>query len=573
MNTTATPSSVTLRQRLWPWVLPLLTALTGLALTVYARTQVRAQEDTEALEQFSAIAATVRKNTEREIGLFQDVLDSIRALHGISGAIRPDAFEEFVDKGMVHQREVLTGFGFAQRITHNLRQALERTHREAPQTGYRIVQDGVDTSYWPDADARPLYFPLTWQNADQALHVPIGFDFGARPAARRAILRMEQGDQQALVLDPANRHQPDSRDHWVLTPIWHQAPQATQTPALVGFAVALLNPERLLERAAAAAPVRDWNLSMTPTVDWGETATDLRQEGDRLVMQERLMVVDLPWLFRCEAPAVISRRRSTAIGWGGLIITALVSSQLLLLANRARRIERTVQARTADLHQAKQQLETEMEERARLEEEISDTAARERQRLGRDLHDSLGQKLTGAVFLSRSLLKHLTAQNDTEATHATTLNKTLKEAVGQVRSMARGLAPVTLNDESLAAALRELTDEMTELYGVSCEVEEPLSDAVLDERTKEALYFIAREAINNAARHAQPKRVTLRLREQDGRLMLRVKDDGKGLPPNADKAGMGLRIMQYRAAKIGATWQVRSEAGGGTQIEVEQQVS
>jgi signal transduction histidine kinase len=251
------------------------------------------------------------------------------------------------------------------------------------------------------------------------------------------------------------------------------------------------------------------------------------------------------------------------------MITVLMTSQLAVIANRSRHVEKEVNARTEDLRQAKAQLESQIEERARLEAEMSELATRERQKLGRDLHDSLGQKLTGAVYLSRSLLQHLGAAQADEEKHARTLNETLKEAVSQVRGMARGLAPVTLNNESLADAVSELVAEMTDLYGVSCETIQPLDEIELDERTKEAVYLIAREAVNNACRHAQATRVTLSLHAQSTGLTMQIDDDGVGIPATMTTTkGMGLRIMHYRARMAGGDLHIRPLEKSGTRVEL-----
>jgi signal transduction histidine kinase len=323
-----------------------------------------------------------------------------------------------------------------------------------------------------------------------------------------------------------------------------------------------------------------------------EAEETIRLSNGVWLYRHPLEAVGTKWIFECSLPATAAGHRSAAALAAGLLITALITSQLLLLASRTHRIEAEVRARTEDLRVANTRLEENFRNRARLEEEMHELAAREQRRIGRDLHDSLGQKLTGAVFLSRSLLDwfqkearsmehgasappplatcHLPpATCHPQETHARTLNETLKDAVAQVRNMARGLAPVTLNDESLCEALSQLAEEMTGLYGVSCEVTECTEPPALDRKIKEQLYLIAREAVNNAARHAQAGHVTLRLTGSESGWKLCVEDDGKGLAEKQPSdEGMGIRIMRHRAGLIGAEFAIRSDPGKGTAIEV-----
>ena len=375
----------------------------------------------------------------------------------------------------------------------------------------------------------------------------------------------------------------DHPSYWVFAPVIHR-----HTPNLViGFAVAKLNPEAVLKRVAARFPSSPkLQLKLTVSPNAKET---IRFINGAWLYSCPLNAMDAPWLFECSLPVNVSSRRSLITLVAGLIITALMTSQILLLGSRTRKIETEVCARTEELHLANRTLEKNLHERAHMEEEMHELTARERRRIGQDLHDSLGQKLTGAVFLSRSLLNYfLNLQPPTSnlqqfPKHAKTLNETLKEAVGQVRNMARGLAPVALNDESLGEALKHLAEEMTSLYGVSCELIECAALPALNQKTKEQLYLIAREAVNNAARHGQARHVTIRLADGESGWTLRIDDDGKGLPqtqlsaishqPSALSPVMGVRIMRHRARLIGATFNLTSAPDQGTCISVKGQTS
>lgn len=547
-----------------------LTAIAGMVITAYSWARITANEEAVALQRFELEAETLRVNTERELNLFMEVLDSILALHALSSEIQPETLEEFVGKGMVHQQQILGGFGFAQRISHSLREALERAYKESRELGYRVVQQGPDGT-WQPTTAKPAYYPLTWQNRPKALRAPIGFDFSARPAARHAIERMRDSGHMALVLDPADPLRAGEPLYWVFSPIFYRRADETPPPGggvMIGFAVAMLNPQEILERVTSMFPPSPGlRLDMSPLTDLDRVQATIKRYRGEWRYAHPINVIDTVWLLECRQPVTITGRRSGAVLVAGVLITALMTSQLLIVVGRTRRIEDEVRARTEDLRKAKGELEAQMHERARLEEEMTDLASRERRKLGRDLHDSLGQKLTGATFLSRSLFSHFKNSEAAQTMHAKKLNETLKEAVGQVRAMAKGLAPITLSDEHLGQALTHLAEEMTEVYGVSCEVGELSDTDDMDAKHKEQLYLIAREAANNAARHAEPGRVIIALERDGAAVRLVVEDDGKGMPTDAeDRPGMGLRIMRHRARMIGAELSVEAGAHGGTRV-------
>lgn len=556
----------------WPLTLAATTALLGVVLSVTLASRIQQAEERVAIEQFWIEAETLQANLERELQLYIEVLNSIRALHGLSGEVSGEALAEFVDKGMQHQQSILGAFGFAQRIGHGMRRSIEQAFDESADMGYRLVEQGADGG-WISAGARAIYYPLTWESHTAALRVPIGFDFLSRTDARQAVEYIQQHGRPAIVRNPVAYEQQHAEHatHWVFTPIFVEVsdPGGQVASALIGFAVGLLDPGAVLERVLAlSVPSPGVQVSLASARSQEELSGDdmLILPNGQWLFQRAVEVINQEWWLSSRRDAPPRSAYAITVLVAGLLVSLVLTSQLIVLAGRTRRIEQEVQARTSDLQHATAELELQMQERVRLEEEMSDLATRERQRLGRDLHDSLGQKLTGAVFLSRSLLSHFKTTAKEEEAHARTLNETLKEAVGQVRAMARGLAPVALNDESLVGALSQLAEEMTSLYGVSCEWVESDASPELDGKSKEQLYLIAREAVNNAARHAKPGRILITLgTDSAGGFILKVEDDGVGLDEAAvSGTGMGLRIMRYRARMIRADLEINPRPEGGT---------
>jgi PAS domain S-box-containing protein len=211
-------------------------------------------------------------------------------------------------------------------------------------------------------------------------------------------------------------------------------------------------------------------------------------------------------------------------------------------------------------------------ERKRLEREIIEIANREQQRIGGDLHDGLGQELTGIALMLRGVAAQLDKaglplKRDVEEVIALVNN-----AIGSTRSLARGLSPVSAERGGLATALEALAERSAERYGIHVEFrcEGGEAAARLDENAATHVYRIAQEALTNVARHSLASEVTVRLgtaASGDG-LQLSIDDNGRGLGqrPADESDGLGLKIMRYRAQMLGGDLVLESSGSGGTSV-------
>ena len=232
-----------------------------------------------------------------------------------------------------------------------------------------------------------------------------------------------------------------------------------------------------------------------------------------------------------------------------------------------RKLEARVISRSAKLTQANEDLRGEAAERKRLAVEVLRASEVERQRVGQDLHDSLGQKLTGLAFLSSNLQRGLADAHLPGAVQAAFITNRLNETVAATRILARGLCPVVLRPEELCTALTQLAADIQALFHIRCQVRCSPSLSIGSGIVAVHLYRIAQEAVSNAARHGKAKRIVIRLTPQKKGLRLVVEDNGIGLPPGRrNAAGMGLHIMAYRAEALGGRFEIRPRRGGGTQI-------
>lgn len=547
-----------------PVLLAAVTAAAGIALSLHVYSRIAQAETARA----RLIAGSLQRSAQEELDRFADVLESVCALHALSDAVDRAAMQEFIEKGLIHQHAVLGPFGLIQRINPTLRLSLEKQADGG--SGYRVVERDADGT-WTRAPQRPVHYPLTWQSRPGGLHIPVGFDFASLQPVLQTLQHIERTRDTALAPQPVPFGSAESPRYWVFAPVIPRQVQPNtfyRFGSVIGFAVATFDPAaaagQIAQRAGAVS-----RLHLTPIPGRQPAASTLRFENGAWRMERSVQALGVPWRLGARLPEPGPGRRSNAALAAGLAITALLTALLLLLATRTRRIEAEVQTRTRDLHDANRRLQQTLRERERLEARIQDLSAEEQRRIGRDLHDSLGQKLTGAVFLSRTLIDALRRAGDDRQTQARTLNETLKAAVAQVRNMARGLAPVGLGSEGLCEAIEQMAAEISELYAVSCSVTACAAPPALDRAAGEQLYLIAREAAGNAARHADARHIRISLHSEPSRWTLRIDDDGRGPPPDpAAGDGMGIRIMRHRAERIGARFILTAAPGGGTRVDV-----
>ena len=209
-------------------------------------------------------------------------------------------------------------------------------------------------------------------------------------------------------------------------------------------------------------------------------------------------------------------------------------------------------------------------ERKHLEQEILDVSGRERQSIGRDLHDGLGQELTGVALMLRGLVAQLQTRCPEAVDSVNEIVALVNRSIENTRAVAQGLLPVLTKTGGLAFALRALTSRSRDLYGLDVSFRaEVAPDMNLDEATASHLYRIAQEALTNASRHGHATLVDIHLKATGLRFLLSITDNGEGFhPPTSHYNGMGLNIMKYRAGMIGATFEMAPNEPRGTVVRV-----
>jgi len=199
-------------------------------------------------------------------------------------------------------------------------------------------------------------------------------------------------------------------------------------------------------------------------------------------------------------------------------------------------------------------------------EEFAEVGARERRRIGQDLHDSIGQTLTGISLLSRSLANELKRDGIAAEVDASQISALADEASNQIRQISRGLMSSQVIENGLIGSLHDLARLTRDTCGLQCvaRVDElPFSDVAVEAH----LYRIAQEAVHNAVRHANASLIEIVFSETGGVRQLVVRDNGMWKEPDDRRVvGIGLKTMEYRAQVIGGELDIAVGDEGGTVV-------
>ena len=210
-------------------------------------------------------------------------------------------------------------------------------------------------------------------------------------------------------------------------------------------------------------------------------------------------------------------------------------------------------------------------ERKQLERAILQAVNREQYRIGNDLHDGLGQELTGIALMLRGVAGRLTAEYPAVLPEIEGITRLVSNAIENTRALARGLSPVNLERGGLQDALEGLAMHAIDLYGIQVSFSHRApTGRLLNAEVANHLYRIAQEAVSNAVRHGKARSIRLHLGIVRAKVRLTITDDGIGMPDAAlDAAGMGLKTMRYRARMMGGEVQFERAEPTGTRIVCE----
>ncbi len=206
--------------------------------------------------------------------------------------------------------------------------------------------------------------------------------------------------------------------------------------------------------------------------------------------------------------------------------------------------------------------------RKEMEKQVIEISEHEQRRIGRDLHDGLGQELTGIAMMAKVLAKKLEKKCISEVADADTIAELINRSLSNTRNLSKGLYPARLEIDGLANTLQELSETVKKLHKIACTFTCNRWLKFKDVSTETHFFRIAQEAVNNAVRHGKAKNIDISLKHNEHEIILLVQDDGIGiLPEKKRRKGLGLFTMKNRAGLINANLEIKPNTKGGTTIK------
>ncbi|MCP4136745.1 MAG: response regulator [bacterium] len=202
-----------------------------------------------------------------------------------------------------------------------------------------------------------------------------------------------------------------------------------------------------------------------------------------------------------------------------------------------------------------------------LKQEILDISEKERVRIGHDLHDGIGQDLTGIGFLFKVLMNKIVNKEFPEESEAQMIMDMIDQAKTHVRMLAKGLSPVNMEKNGIIIAVKELCLNTEKIFDITCTFDYNEELDIEDNTIATHTYHIIQESINNGVKHGKASCIIITMKKKGSKITLLIKDNGIGLKEHANTPkGLGLDLMKYRADIIGGMLSIEPRTSGGTVV-------
>jgi len=244
--------------------------------------------------------------------------------------------------------------------------------------------------------------------------------------------------------------------------------------------------------------------------------------------------------------------------------------EYIVVAKDGRRVEAIITTKLIDYEGGKAILGivTDITQSRRLERELAEADMRQRIQIGHDIHDGLGQLLTGLSLQCMALEQKIAVGTPLKKKDVAEIGRLVSMSIQQAHDISEGLSPSQLKQGDIVLAFQALAAQSRKLLGVRCVFKHAGDIKKVNDICATHLYRIAQEAITNGARHGGAQRIDLSLIESNGSLTMTVADNGCGIGDESlhDDTHMGMRIMRYRARMIGAMLDIGKRQKEGTYV-------
>ncbi|HYD95232.1 MAG TPA: histidine kinase [Noviherbaspirillum sp.] len=560
--------------------------IAGIAVTFWAARYVDQQIERKARDSFVLRVQDVEAAVFRRLRSYEDLLFGVAGLYRASREVPPEAFHVYGDSLNIGERfPALQTINFAQYVP---RSELDRFLRDGA-GDMQKQQDGDSPSLPNDRDEYMVITRAFPPEMASTLGVDVFQNLARRlPNARdgKSILRRDDYLRNRVLSSGIPLTIPGASFSALAARLGVFKPDKDNRimflgTAGIGFYLHNFFREAIPDKLANTLHYRMTNIGREngtryerpiPIFDSRSIHTGI--DPDHMAPEELLTRhFDIPFggaLFRFD---VTERRDVSMEGYEKLLPGTILLGGLLFfggIALTTRRISTHNALLDEAVNKRTIELQCEINRTKSLEQELAAVTKSERVRIGRELHDDLGQRLTGISVSAEILATELRSIDQKLAAQADALGRATSEAMVQVRSLAHGLMPVAAVPEGLRDALGHLAATISRLSGIRCafDFDDPVD--VTDENVSAHLYRITQEAVNNALRHANARTIDIRLDERNGKVSLSIRDDGCGFDNKhpAFRSGLGLNTITYRASIINYDLEILSLPERGTEIRV-----
>lgn len=555
----------------------------GSAISVWAAVYVNAQIERKAQDSFTLKVQDMEAAIVRRLRSYEDILFGIAGLYRASDAVSPEAFDLYSDSLNIKERfPALQIINFAQYFLRDELADFVREYHHKTGIGGKVALN-LSTNHKEHMVLTRVY-PATMAptlGTDVLLHATkrLSNAEGGKSIWETDIYAPNNILSSGVPLTPAGMKLSALAARLAVYKTDKNNIRRFLGTSGIGFDIPTFFRDAVPEKLAKTFHYKMTNIGRSNGTRYDPPISifDSRTLGtgidpDHFSNKDLLKKhFDIPFggaLFRIE----VSEHRDVPIEHYEEFLPATVLAGSLLffggIGLASRRMLSDNAALDAAVNERTIELQCEINRTKSLERELAVVIESERTRIGRELHDDLGQRLTGISVSAEILASQLLAIDPKLAAQADNLGRATSEAMMGVRTLAHGLMPVASTPDGLRDALAHLAASVSRLSGIHCmfDFDDPVD--VTDENVSVHLYRIAQEAVNNAIRHAHARSIDIRLDERNGKVSLSISDDGYGFDKKNPgfRSGLGLNTITYRASIINYALEIISSIGHGTVI-------